>query len=410
MANVAVIGGGPAGMTAAAKAANAGHRVTLYEQNEKLGKKLFLTGKGRCNVTNAAELERFFEQTVRNPKFLYSAFYHFTNKDVMELLEKQGVPLKTERGGRVFPESDKSSDIISAFARCLRAAGVKVRLNARVTAVRRREQGFTVCCGDASADYDAVVLAAGGRSYPSTGSDGSGYRLAASLGHTIIEPKPSLIPLETEEEWPVRLQGLSLRNVTLTAYKGKKRVYEELGEMLFTHFGVTGPLVLSASAKLADAPEGARLEIDLKPGLSLEELDRRILRDFEKNIRRQFANSLSELLPAKMIPVAVELSGIPADKSVDQITKEERQRLVHLLKCLPLTVKRARPIEEAIVTRGGVSVKEVSPSTMESKLAPGLYFAGELLDVDACTGGYNIQIACSTGALAGDSIPLEENL
>lgn len=410
MANVAVIGGGPAGMLAAAKAANAGHRVTLYERNEKLGKKLFLTGKGRCNVTNAGELERFFEQTMKNPKFLYSALYHFTNKDIMDLLEKQGVPLKVERGGRVFPESDKSSDIISALARYLKSAGVKVLLNTRVTSVQKQDGGFFLRYGEETAVYDAVVLAAGGRSYPSTGSDGSGYKLAASLGHTIMEPKPSLIPFETEEEWPKRLQGLSLRNVTLTAYKGKKRVYEELGEMLFTHFGVTGPLVLSASAKLADAPEGARLEIDLKPGLNAEELDRRILRDFEKNIRRQFANSLSELLPGKMIPVIVELSGIPGNKNVDQITKEERQRFAALLKCLPVTVKKARPIDEAIITRGGVSVKEVVPSTMESKLVPGLFFAGELLDVDACTGGYNLQIAYSTGALAGDSIPFEEDV
>jgi len=410
VANVAVIGGGPAGMMAAAKAANAGHRVTLYERNEKLGKKLFLTGKGRCNVTNAGELERFFEQTMKNPKFLYSALYHFTNKDIMDLLEKQGVPLKVERGGRVFPESDKSSDVISALARYLKSAGVKVLLNTRVTSIQKQDGSFSLRFGENTASYDAVVLAAGGKSYPSTGSDGSGYKLAASLGHTIVEPKPSLIPFETEKEWPKRLQGLSLHNVTLTAYKGKKRVYEELGEMLFTHFGVTGPLVLSASAKLADAPEGARLEIDLKPGLNAEELDRRILRDFEKNIRRQFANSLSELLPGKLIPVIVELSGIPGNKNVDQITKEERQCFAALLKCLPVTVKKARPIDEAIITRGGVSVKEVVPSTMESKLVPGLYFAGELLDVDACTGGYNLQIAYSTGALAGDSIPLEEIL
>ena len=407
MKRVAVIGGGPSGMLAAATAAEKGHAVTLIEKNEKLGKKLFITGKGRCNITNAAELEVFFKNIPRNPKFLYSALYGFSNEDVISLLQRMGVPTKTERGGRVFPISDKSSDVIRAFATCVKQAGVEVRLNTEVESVTHTEQGdflLRLNAGEALR-VDALILATGGVSYPSTGSTGDGYRFARALGHTVTEIQAALIPFETEEEWPKTLSGLSLRNVTLRAYSTKgKLVFEELGEMLFTHFGVSGPLVLSASSFLTGNPAGAKLNIDLKPGLSQEELDRRLLRDFDSNIRRQFVHSLDALLPKRLIPVLVAQSGIPAETPVHQITREQRLGLVSCLKALPLTVKCALPVEQAIITRGGVSVKEVNPSTMESKLLPGLYFAGELLDVDACTGGYNLQIACSTGALAGRSV------
>lgn len=406
MKKVAVIGGGPAGMLAAAMAAECGHSVTLFEKNEKLGKKLFITGKGRCNITNAAETEEFFKNIPRNPKFLYSALYGYTNTDVVALLNRMGVPTKTERGGRVFPASDKSSDVIRAFSTYVKQVGVDVRLNAAVDSVTRTADGvFQLTVHGQSQQFDALILATGGVSYPSTGSTGDGYRFAQALGHTVTEIRPALIPFKTEEEWPKTLSGLSLRNVTLRAYGAKGRLaFEELGEMLFTHFGVSGPLVLSASSFLPGDPAGARLSIDLKPGLSPEELDRRLLRDFEGNIRRQFINSLDALLPQRMIPVIVAQSGIAPETPVHQITREQRQRLVSVLKALPLTVKQALPVEQAIITRGGVAVKEINPSTMESKLVPGLYFAGEMIDVDACTGGYNLQIACSTGALAGRSV------
>ncbi|MGN0799418.1 MAG: NAD(P)/FAD-dependent oxidoreductase [Christensenellales bacterium] len=406
MKKVAVIGGGPAGMLAAAMAAERGHSVTLFEKNEKLGKKLFITGKGRCNITNAAETEEFFKNIPRNPKFLYSALYGYTNTDVVALLNRMGVPVKTERGGRVFPASDKSSDVIRAFSTYVKQVGVDVRLNAAVDSVTRTAEGaFQLTVHGQGQLFDALILATGGVSYPSTGSTGDGYRFAQALGHTVTEIRPALIPFETEEEWPKTLSGLSLRNVTLRAYGAKGRLaFEELGEMLFTHFGVSGPLVLSASSFLPGDPAGARLSIDLKPGLSPEELDRRLLRDFEGNIRRQFINSLDALLPQRMIPVIVAQSGIAPETLVHQITREQRQRLVSVLKALPLTVKQVLPVDQAIITRGGIAVKEINPSTMESKLVPGLYFAGEMIDVDACTGGYNLQIACSTGALAGRSV------
>lgn len=406
MKKVAVIGGGPAGMLAAAMAAERGHSVTLFEKNEKLGKKLFITGKGRCNITNAVETEEFFKNIPRNPKFLYSALYGYTNTDVVALLKQMGVPTKTERGGRVFPASDKSSDVIRAFSTYMKQVGVDVRLNAAVDSVMRTADGtFQLTVHGQNLRFDVLILATGGVSYPSTGSTGDGYRFAQALGHTVTEIRPALIPFETEEEWPKTLSGLSLRNVTLRAYGAKGRLaFEELGEMLFTHFGVSGPLVLSASSFLIGDPAGARLSIDLKPGLSPEELDRRLLRDFEGNIRRQFINSLDALLPQRMIPIIVAQSGIAPETPVHQITREQRQRLVSALKVLPLTVKQALPVEQAIITRGGIAVKEINPSTMESKLVPGLYFAGEMIDVDACTGGYNLQIACSTGALAGRSV------
>lgn len=407
MRSIAVIGGGPAGMMAAAEAAERGFAVTLLEKNEKLGKKLFITGKGRCNITNAAEIEDFFKNIPRNPKFLYSALYGFTNEDVMAMVKKQGVALKTERGGRVFPVSDKSSDILRAFSARVREAGVKVLLNTEVKSVSLDPSGdgFLISYHGTTHRFDGLVLATGGASYPATGSTGDGYRFAKALGHTVTDIVPALIPLETEEEWPKSLQGLSLKNVTLKAFNAKGRVvYEELGEMLFTHFGVSGPLVLSASSFIGASPAGTRLTIDMKPGLTADELDRRILRDFDANIRKQFINALDALLPQKLIPVIVALSGITPETPVHQVTREERQQLVMLLKALPVTVKKALPVEQAIITRGGVSVKEINPSTMESKLVKNLFFAGELIDVDACTGGYNLQIACSTGALAGRSM------
>lgn len=393
-------------MLAAAMAAERGYAVTLFEKNEKLGKKLFITGKGRCNITNAAEPDAFFKNIPRNPKFLYSALYGYTNEDVITLLGRMGVPTKMERGGRVFPASDKSSDVIRAFASYVKQAGAVVRLNTQVdSAMQADGGGFLLGVGGETLFFDALILATGGVSYPSTGSTGDGYRFAHVFGHTVTEIQPALIPLETEEEWPKTLSGLSLRNVTLRAYnKEGKLAFEELGEMLFTHFGVSGPLVLSASSFLPGNPVGAKLSIDLKPGLTTEELDRRLLRDFEGNIRRRFANALDALLPQRLIPIAVAQSGISGETPVHQVTREQRQGFVALLKALPLTVKRALPVEQAIITRGGISVKEINPSTMESKLVPGLYFAGEVIDVDACTGGYNLQIACSTGALAGRSV------
>ena len=404
MSRVAVIGGGPAGMMAAYEAAKRNHAVTLFERNEKLGKKLYITGKGRCNFTNSADIADFFANIPRNPRFLYSALYGFTNEDAMAFLHEAGVKTKVERGGRVFPESDKSSDVIRALASRLAQAEVTLKLNARVKRVAGAEGNFTLDVNDETFRFDQVILATGGLSYPSTGSTGDGYAFAKAFGHTVTECKPSLISFETLEEWPKRLMGLSLRNVVLTAFdaRGKKR-YEELGEMLFTHYGVSGPLVLSASSVLADEPAGAKLVIDLKPGLDEQELDKRILRDFEMNIKRHFINALDALLPQKLIPVIVELSGIPGETEVHQITREMRRNLCVKLKNLEVSVARARPIEEAIITRGGVKVGEIDPSSMESKLVKGLYFAGEMIDVDAFTRGFNIQIACSTGALAGRS-------
>lgn len=404
MSRVAVIGGGPAGMLAAGEAAAHGHAVTLLDKNEKTGKKLYLTGKGRCNLTNACPVEDMFANIPRNPKFLYSALYGFTNQDTIALVEAMGTPTKVERGQRVFPASDHASDVLKALNAYLRGRGVTVRLHAHVEAVVKDTPGFLLTINGVREAFDSLILCTGGLSYPSTGSDGEGYAFARGLGHTVTPCVPSLISLVTRETWPSRAMGLSLRNVTLQAVRGGKVVFSELGEMLFTHFGVSGPLVLSASSRIADDPAGTALRIDLKPGLSLEQLDKRLQRDFAKNSRRQFSNALGELLPAKLIPILVELSGIPGELNAGSVTRAQRQGFCRLLKALPLTVAHARGIEEAIVTRGGVAVKEIDPSTMESKLAPGLYFAGEIIDTDAYTGGFNLQIAFSTGALAGRSV------
>ncbi len=403
---VGIIGGGAAGMLAALEAARLGHDVTLLEQNEKLGKKLFITGKGRCNVTNSADKEAFLSSVVRNPRFLYSAFSAFDNRDMMQLLEDAGVPLKTERGGRVFPESDKSSDVLRALERLLRNHGVDIRLNTRVQAVladQNTVSGVRLSDGMDIA-FDAVVIATGGVSYPQTGSTGDGYRFAKTLGHTVEPARPSLIPLETEEDWPKELSGLTLKNVTLTAEQNGKRVYTELGEMLFTHFGVSGPLVLSASALLQAPVAGTKLFIDLKPGLSDEKLDDRILRDLDGNARKQVGTALEKLLPSRLLAVVFDRCDIDPAIPVGEFTKQKRRALLTMLKRLPLTVKDTRPVAEAIITRGGVSVREVAASTMESKKIRNLFFAGEVLDVDAVTGGYNLQIAWSTGVLAGRSI------
>lgn len=404
MAYIAVIGGGPAGILAAHAASCCGHSVVLYEKNEKLGKKLYITGKGRCNITNSAESEEFFGKIIRNPKFMYSALAEFSNTDLEALLRKNGVELKTERGGRMFPQSDKSSDIIRAFTRMLDNDRVRVELNNGVRAVSRDEVGFTVVDGGGrEAKYEVVIIACGGVSYPSTGSTGDGFAFARSFGHAIVEPKPALIPLETEQQWPCGLMGLTLKNVTLRALVNGKCVYEELGEMLFTHFGVSGPLVLSASSMMAGRESGAVMEIDLKPGLSAQELDKRMLRDFEENHKKQLKNALFGLLPQKLVPVVIAESGVDGEKNVSDISRKERQALCYTLKCLKFDTKCARPISEAIITAGGVSTKEINSSTMESKLVKGLYFAGETIDVDALTGGFNLQIACSTGVLAGKS-------
>jgi len=404
MSRVAVIGGGPSGMLAAAMAARGGHEVLLFERNEKLGKKLYITGKGRANFTNTADNDSFFANIVHNPKFLFSAYRFFPNTEIMKLIENNGTPVKVERGGRVFPASDKSSDVIRALIRNLDGSGVIVKLNSHIEQITAENNVVTgVIVNREQLRFDAVILCTGGLSYPATGSTGDGLAFAKELGHRIITPHGALVPIETLETWPYELSGLSLKNVRLTLFLRDKEVYSEQGEMLLTHFGVSGPLVLSASSHLTpDVP--AYLDIDLKPALTYEQLDKRILRDFKEASKKQFRNALGDLLPHSIIPNIVRLSDISGDRTVGEFTKAERSTLVKTLKAIRLTVKRTRPIEEAIITCGGVSTKDVNPSTMESKLVKGLYIAGELLDVDAYTGGFNLQIAFSTGALAGASV------
>lgn len=409
MSRVIVIGGGPAGMMAAVAAAQKGHRVLLLEKNEKLGKKLYITGKGRCNVTNACEKDKFFENIVSNPKFLYSAFYDCDNLRLMEMIQNAGCPLKVERGERVFPVSDHASDITAAFQRLLKEKGVQIRFHTTVldvTAKGGQVTGVRLTDGDIL-EADAVVAATGGLSYPSTGSTGDGYRMAQIFGHTVRECVPALVPVEIREEWCKSLQGLSLKNVTLTMTCGKKQVYQGFGEMLFTHFGVSGPLVLSASSYYARCKdrENIGFVIDLKPALSVDMLDKRLLREFEENRNRQIKNVLGKLYPAKLVPVMIMVSGLNEEQKVNEVTREQRHRLVEMTKCLSMQVKGLRGFEEAVITQGGVTVKEINPSTMESKRVKGLYFAGEVLDLDAMTGGFNLQIAWSTGHLAGTSIP-----
>lgn len=409
MSKVIVIGGGPAGMAAALAAAENGQQVTLLEKNEKLGKKLYITGKGRCNITNACDTEELFSNVPRNAKFLYSAFYACDNFKVMRFFEEHGLRLKTERGNRVFPESDHSSDVIRTLQNAMRDAGVEVRLFTEVKSllVKDSRVAGVLLENKEKLSGDAVVIATGGFSYQSTGSTGDGYRFAAETGHELVKTTPSLVPFTVKEDYVKEMQGLSLKNVKVSIYQKNRKIYEDFGEMLFTHFGVSGPLLLSASSLVNNQIMQGELqmEIDLKPALTEEQLDKRILRDFDENKNRQFKNCIQKLLPSKMIPVMIKLSGIHPDKKVNEITKEERQNLIRCVKAFPVTLIGLRDFKEAIITRGGVSVKDVNPSTMESKKMEGLYFAGEVLDLDALTGGFNLQIAWSTGYLAGNSIP-----
>lgn len=448
MSNVIIVGGGPAGMFAAIAAAENGHKVTLLEKNEKLGKKLYITGKGRCNITNAGDMDNLFDNVMTNSKFLYSAFYGYDNQRVIDFFENNGLPIKIERGNRVFPVSDHSSDVIAALQKVLRQKGVEVRL---YTAVERllteelsqeaAEQEKIVAPSEAGMEEpnkkptdkwaskkkevvphsrvcgvrltdgkelhaDAVIVSTGGFSYQTTGSTGDGYRFAREVGHAVTEIRPSLVPFYAAEDYVRQMQGLSLKNVRVRIRDGKKLLYDEFGEMLFTHFGVSGPLILSASAAIKPSLTEKKLamEIDLKPALTEEQLDQRLLREFEAAKNKQFKNAVVHLFPAKMIPVMLELGGVDPDKKVNEVTKEERLGFIRLMKAFPVTLDGLRDFKEAIITRGGVKVKEVNPSTMESKLVKGLYFCGEVLDLDAMTGGYNLQIAWSTGHLAGANV------
>ena len=408
MSKVIVIGGGAAGAVAAIFAARNGHQVELFEKNEKIGKKLFITGKGRCNVTNAGDMDALFDAVKSNPKFLYSAFYSFTNEQAMDFFEELGVRLKVERGNRVFPESDHSSDIIHALKHELERLGVEIHFCTEVKDVLVEHEKFTgiVLKNGKKVSGDACVVATGGISYASTGSTGDGYRFAEKTGHKVTELYPSLVPMEVKEWYAKELQGLSLRNVQGTILDGKKKLYDEFGEMLFTHYGVSGPIIISASSvvgkKLQD--KELTLQINLKPALSREQLDQRVLRDFEENKNKQFKNAVDKLFPAKLKPIMIELSGISPEKKVNEISKEERLCFVDLIKNFKMTLTGLRSYNEAIITKGGVSVKDIDPGTMKSKKISGLYFAGEVLDLDALTGGFNLQIAWSTGYLAGISI------
>ena len=407
MSKVLVVGGGAAGMFAAIFAAYNGNEVHIYEKNEKLGKKLYITGKGRCNITNASDMDTLFASVVTNSKFLYSSFYGYTNQDVIDFFERIGVATKIERGNRVFPISDHSSDVIAGLTRELHQLGVEIHLHTSVKRIVGKERFEHIELYDGSkVEGDACIVATGGFSYQTTGSTGDGYQFAKEMGHEVTEIMPSLVPLEIKEWYAKELQGLSLRNVQATVMDGKKKLYDDFGEMLFTHYGVSGPLMLSASSYIGKKlqEKELRLVIDLKPALSVEQLDQRVLRDFDENMNKQFKNAIGKLFPAKLIPIMLELSGIDPDKKVNLISKEERQHFVWLIKNFEMTIKGLRDFNEAIITKGGVKVKEINPSTMESKLVQGLYFVGEVLDLDALTGGFNLQIAWSTAYACGNSI------
>jgi len=420
MSKVAVIGGGAAGMMAAIRAAERGHSVTIYEKNEKLGKKVYITGKGRCNVTNACDVEEFFEHITGNAKFFYSAFYGFDNFQLMSLIEKAGCPLKTERGNRVFPVSDHSSDVIKALRQYIEKLGCEICYNTPVRALmteqyqseqaeknKYEQQILGVVTTDGKKTlYDKVILATGGVSYPTTGSTGDGHAFAKELGLNVTELKPSLVPFEIKEGWCKQLQGLALKNVTATLYVDGKKVFSQMGELLFTHFGVSGPLVLTASSVLAQKKKysDVMLTINLKPALSEEQLDKRFIKEFEEGHNRQLKNILPALYPSSLAALMPELAGVDECKPAHSITREEREKLVKTTLALPLTVTGTRGFAEAIITSGGVDLKEINPSTMECKRIKGLYVIGELLNLDAHTGGYNLQIAWSTGYLAGDSV------
>lgn len=412
MKKVIVIGAGAAGLMAAGAAAKSGNKVTLIEKMGSIGRKVLITGKGRCNVTNNGDIDDIIANIPGNGEFLYSAFYQFSNTDLMAFLEGYGVKTKVERGNRVFPESDRSADIVNALKRFINEYNVETLVNTKVTKIlveNKKVIGIQIEDGRIL-NCDKVIIATGGKSYPLTGSTGDGYKFAKELGHTVTDLKPSLVPLETVESWIKELQGLSLKNISIKLITNDgKKVYDDFGEMIFTHFGVSGPIILSSSRHLHDKKyntsglkiENIKLVIDLKPALDIQKLDDRIQRDFLQFTRKQFKNSLDELLPSKLIPVIIKLSGIDEEKLVNQITKEERLRLVELLKKFTLTIKALRPIEEAIVTSGGVCTDELNPQNMESKLVEGLHFAGEVIDCDGYTGGFNLQIAFSTGYCAG---------
>lgn len=430
MSNVIVIGAGAAGMMAAIAAAQNGNQVTVLEKNEKAGKKIYITGKGRCNITNACDVEELFNNVVTNKKFLYSAFYGFSNDDVVAMLKEAGLETKVERGDRVFPVSDRAGDVISALVRIMKRLGVKIEYDTTVTELvishsdevdgdmessrtgkvgKKKAQGIIAgvkCSSGKIYKADAVIVATGGVSYPTTGATGDGYEFARKSGHNVTALSPALVPFNVAEEDIKALQGLALKNSGVTIYDGKKKLYEDFGELLFTHFGVSGPTVLSASSyvakKIKEHP--LKLVIDLKPGLDTEQLDARVLRDFDEFTNKNFNNALDKLLPKSLIPVVIRRSGIDEYKKVHEISREERLRLVNIIKNLEFTLTGLRGYNEAIITQGGVSIKEIDPSTMESKLVKGLYFAGEVLDLDAVTGGFNLQIAWSTGHLAGVSI------
>lgn len=410
MSKIIIVGGGAAGMLASIYAAKNGHEVVVYEKNEKLGKKLYITGKGRCNITNAADMETLFDNVVTNRKFLYSAFYSFTNMDMIALLKELGLRTKVERGDRVFPSSDKSHDVIKVLQAEMERLGVSIQLNHEVTDVLVEDgvyQGVVLKGTKKLVHSSCVIITTGGFSYQTTGSTGDGYRFAKEMGHTVTDIQPALVPLVVKQSFCKEMQGLSLKNVEVTVMQGKKPVYQNFGEMLFTHYGVSGPLILSASSfltKFIKQEKKLSLSIDLKPALSETQLDDRIIRDFEKNINKQFKNALDELLPKKMIPVIVRESNIDPEKKVNNITKEERRHLVSVIKGFAMNIEGFRGFNEAIITRGGVSVKEINPSTMESKQVPGVFFAGEVLDLDALTGGFNLQIAWSTSYVAGSSV------
>ena len=432
MGNIIVIGAGAAGMMAAIAAAQNGHKVMVLEKNEKAGKKIYITGKGRCNITNACDVEELFNNVVTNRKFLYSAFYGFTNDDVVAMLNDAGLETKVERGNRVFPVSDRAGDVISALVRIMKRLGVKIEYDTTVTALVVSHGGDTdfgngngsgnesddnkktgrdtvtgvKCASGKIYPADAVIVATGGISYPTTGSTGDGYDFAQKTGHNVTDLSPALVPFNVAEEDVKELQGLALKNSGVTIYDGKKKLYEDFGELLFTHFGVSGPTVLSASSYVAKKIKNhpLRLVIDLKPGLDTEQLDARVLRDFEEFMNKNFNNALDKLLPKSLIPVIIRRSGIDEYKKVHEISREERMRLVNTIKNLEFTLTGLRGYNEAIITQGGVSVKDIDPSTMESKKVSGLYFAGEVLDLDAVTGGFNLQIAWSTGHLAGASV------
>lgn len=406
MRSVLIIGAGAAGLMAAVFAAGAGAEVTVLERNEKPGKKIYLTGKGRCNVTNDCTMEEFLREVPQNPRFLYSALSFFSPEDMKNLLAENGCPTVTQRGRRVFPATEKASDVTRTLVRVAQQRGTRILLNQRVKRLLIGKAGRVTGVETeegAQRAADAVILATGGVSYPATGSTGDGYHFAAETGHTVLPAIPSLIGLESKEAWPRELQGLSLKNVRITLKKGKKSLYSEQGEMLFTHFGFSGPLILEASCHLPADIRDCMLELDLKPGLTREQLDARLQRDLEAGSRKQIRNILPGLMPGSLAEIFPSICGLPAELPCNQVTASQREVLVNRMKTLPLDISGRRPIAEAVITRGGISVKEVNPGTMESKLIPGLYFAGEILDVDAHTGGYNLQIAFSTGALAGNS-------